>query len=349
MAKKAKRMRLPNGFGSISYLGDNRRKPYLVRKTIGKNEFGKPITKPIEPNSCFSTYNEAYQALMDYNKNPYDKSKDLTVSQVYEAWSPKRYKQLGKNRRTALESAYKRCETIHDRKINSLRTVELETLIQGSSRSDVMRIDTRSLLVSLFEHALKYEIVEKNYALLTDVISRPEASINRVVFPSKEIESLWGLREIIGVDMILVGLYTGLRPSEICELESGNVYLDKGYLIGGMKTDAGRNRIVPLHKDIITVIESHMGSDMLFKSITGKNMDYPKYQHYFGNVMKILKTKHAPHDTRHTFITRAKGDGMDEYCLKLIVGHAIVDVTEKVYTHRTYTELVQEVNKIVYF
>lgn len=62
--------------------------------------------------------------------------------------------------------------------------------------------------------------------------------------------------------------------------------------------------------------------------------------------MKRFKMSHTPHDTRHTFITKAKESGVDEYILKLIVGHAIDDITEKVYTHRTLDELKQEIEKI---
>ena len=55
---------------------------------------------------------------------------------------------------------------------------------------------------------------------------------------------------------------------------------------------------------------------------------------------------HHPHETRHTFITKAKACGMDEYILKLIVGHSIADVTERVYAHRTVEQLKSEIRKI---
>jgi integrase len=52
--------------------------------------------------------------------------------------------------------------------------------------------------------------------------------------------------------------------------------------------------------------------------------------------------------TRHTFITKAKAYNVDEYILKLIVGHSIEDITEKVYTHRTIEQLRNEIeNKII--
>lgn len=62
--------------------------------------------------------------------------------------------------------------------------------------------------------------------------------------------------------------------------------------------------------------------------------------------MQHLGLKHKPHETRHTFITRAKEAGVDEYCLKLIIGHQIGDVTERVYTHRTIDNLHREIEKI---
>ena len=62
--------------------------------------------------------------------------------------------------------------------------------------------------------------------------------------------------------------------------------------------------------------------------------------------MNVLGLKHKPHDTRHTFITRAKRYNVNEYILKLVVGHSISDITENVYTHRTTQEMLDEINKI---
>ena len=42
---------------------------------------------------------------------------------------------------------------------------------------------------------------------------------------------------------------------------------------------------------------------------------------------------------------KAKAVNMNEYILKLIVGHAIDDITEKTYTHRTIEDLHREIQK----
>lgn len=62
--------------------------------------------------------------------------------------------------------------------------------------------------------------------------------------------------------------------------------------------------------------------------------------------MKRLNMTHKPHDTRHSFITLAKTAGVNEYILKLIVGHAVEDITEKIYTHRSIEDLHREIQKI---
>lgn len=66
-------MRLPNGFGQISELkGRNLRNPFRAMVTVGTDESGRPICRTLKPKGYFKTYNEAYAALVEYNRNPYD-------------------------------------------------------------------------------------------------------------------------------------------------------------------------------------------------------------------------------------------------------------------------------------
>jgi integrase len=125
--------------------------------------------------------------------------------------------------------------------------------------------------------------------------------------------------------------------------------------MGGLKTDAGRNRIVPIHPVIWELVQKNydwakeINSTYLFNDEYGQQgtyMTYDKYRRRFDKVMKRLNLEHRPHDTRHTFVTKAKAAGMDEYILKLIVGHAIKDITEKIYTHRTIEDMQREIKKI---
>ena len=128
-------------------------------------------------------------------------------------------------------------------------------------------------------------------------------------------------------------------------------------MFGGLKTDAGRNRVVPIHSAIYDLVAANyykavaMNSEYLFNDKNGQqgtHLTYDKYRGRFEKINKRFNMSHKPHDTRHTFISAAKYVDMNEYILKLLVGHEINDVTESVYTHRTIEELAAEIEKIKY-
>ena len=51
-------------------------------------------------------------------------------------------------------------------------------------------------------------------------------------------------------------IYTGLRPTELLEIQTENVHLDEKYMVGGMKTEAGKDRIIPLNDKIIPLVKN---------------------------------------------------------------------------------------------
>ena len=63
--------------------------------------------------------------------------------------------------------------------------------------------------------------------------------------------------------------------------------------------------------------------------------------------MEKLKLEHLPHDGRHTFSTIAD-NYIDLDMKKRIMGHAIKDITQGIYTHKTAVDLVEGVNKVIF-
>lgn len=63
---------------------------------------------------------------------------------------------------------------------------------------------------------------------------------------------------------------------------------------------------------------------------------YDKYSYRLEKLIKAfeLNPEHRAHDGHNTFITMCKNAGVDEYTIKCMVGHAIIDITESVYTKR---------------
>ena len=139
-----------------------------------------------------------------------------------------------------------------------------------------------------------------------------------------------------------------------------DVDLDKNIIIGGMKTDSGTDRIVPIHPKIKELAArryteaKELGSEYLLNTTDGTKkkdrlkLTYDKYKHRFEKIIKEygMDPNHRAHDGRKQFITMCKKYNVDEYALKYIVGHKITDITERVYTDRDIEWLKEEISKV---
>ena len=216
----------------------------------------------------------------------------------------------------------------------------------------------KSMFNLLFDYAVEHEIAMVNYArnfsIDDDIIKEKEKNKKeKIPFTNEEIKKLWENIDFGFTDMVVIQLYSGWRPQELAILKVSDIDFEKNIMTGGLKTQAGKERIVPILPLIKPLLEKRyneavkLKSEYVFNDInsqTGINMTYDKYRKRFMKIMEKLDMNHTPHECRHTFITIAKSNKMDEYVLKLIVGHAIDDITEKVYTHRTVEQLRTEMN-----
>lgn len=352
-------MKLPNGYGNVSKLPGTRRNPYRARKTIGWEvdyETGKSRQKYITIG-YYPTKSAALQALAAYNEHPYDiQTQSVTFADVYEKWSETYFPTLSNNSSVrTITAAYKHCAPLHNMRMRDIRVNHLEQTIRNAEVGASTKARMKSLFNLMYRYALKHEIVDKDYAALCDSVKRPEPEIVRIPFSSDEIHALFDNLSVPFADMILIGIYTGFRPQELANLKIKDVNFSNQTITGGMKTDAGKNRLVPIHPAISKLIENDynkavkLQSEYLFNDENGQQgtyMTYDKYRGRFAKVMKKMGMSHKPHDTRHTFITMMKEADANDHVLKLLVGHAIDDITEKAYTHRTLENMRKEILKI---
>lgn len=250
-----------------------------------------------------------------------------------------------------------------------MKCIEDSFIILSNGEKRLASANTKSRIKSMFnlmfDYALENEIVDKNYARMFDlskdvIIDKQKAIRNHIPFTDFEMERLWENLDFPYVDVLLIQCYTGFRPQELGLIKVENVDFEQGVIIGGMKTAAGTNRIVPIHEKIKELVKNRydeaikLGSEYLINtndSVTHKGnikLTYDKYRHRFDKIVRRLNLneEHRAHDGRVHFITKAKQCCLDEYAIKYIVGHAIIDVTESVYTHRSIAWLCQEMQKI---
>lgn len=373
---RSKRMRLPNGFGQISEIkGQNLRKPFRAMVSVGTNSKGRPICRLLKPEAYFATYNEAYQALMEYNKNPYDLSDDISVYELYKKWTEWYFKTLkSESSWRTIESAWNYCSSVYDMRAKDLRARHIKGCmeegtanIKGEIRKPTAYIKGRikSMFNIMLDYALEYEIVDKNYARtfnVSDDIIEEQAASHRghIPFTENEMAVLWEFEGTnMTADLMLIQCYMGWRPQELGLLKTKNVNITEWTIIGGMKTEAGTNRTVPVHTKIRDIVKRYYDEavesdrEYLFScpGFTHRESDALTYDKYRQRFLKFveenhLNPDHRAHDPRVHFVTMAKNAEMDEYAIKYVVGHAITDITEKVYTQRNIEWLKSEIEKI---
>ena len=136
---KPKHRRLPNGFGSITELKNrNLRNRFWCRACVGKTPYGKPILKPLKPDAYFNTYNEAYEALVEYNKNPYDLDLSMTVEELYDKWTDEYFKNTSDAYIRTITSSWQYCSSIYSMRAKDVRARHIKGCMDEG-----FRIETR--------------------------------------------------------------------------------------------------------------------------------------------------------------------------------------------------------------
>ena len=117
--------------------------------------------------------------------------------------------------------------------------------------------------------------------------------------------------------------------------------MHENYFITGSKTEAGKDRVIPLHNKIKQMFHFCYNKGVI-QALYNQDSLYNKEKKFYSN----LGLKHTPYDCRHTFATLCYRNNLNEHIIKLIMGHHINDITKRVYTHKLISELIEEVNKI---
>ena len=364
--KISRRKRLPNGFGQITKIKDqNLRKPYRAMVTVGKNDKGRPICKLLKPVSYFSTYNEAYEALMKYGAHPYDVTHMITVKELFDMWL-KQYKDPKKSDQYYRKSigAFNKCESLHDVPIKSLEPHAIKTTIESCSKAPATVMSAKYVFNMMFDYAVENGLVDRNPSRMFHINKNIEKESKNVKnphldFSDEEMNILWkNVEHDYTVTMMIVQCCMGWRPLELLRIEVKDVDIENWMIKGGMKTEAGTDRLVPIHPQIMDIVKRLYDDAITNNSPTlfftngsngsPKSIEYRSYKKHFETVCENLNFSehHRPHDCRVHFVMACKNYGVNEYAIKYMVGHVIDDITEKVYTKRDTKWLASELSKV---
>lgn len=335
-------MKNANGTGSIIKLGGNRRRPYALKITTGYTIDGKQSRKII---GYYATKKDALNGLLEYNQNKNIFISDMTFKNTYDMWSKNHFENVNKQTIKTIKNIYNSYVfKFNNYKIKDIKLIELQSFInvlKDSGLSTGTLKQVKSVLNMVFNYALKNEYINKNMIEFLD-IGKHKKVLERKIFTNEEIKILWDNEGKRDIDIILILIYTGLRVNELLTLENTKINIECRYIRAGSKTEAGKDRLIPISYKILPLITRYikLNNKYLFQTKTGNFLMYNNYRQNFKKIIKkIGLQEHTIHDTRHTFATLLSNVDANKTSIKNIIGHSDYGITEKIYTHKDIEEL----------
>jgi integrase len=285
-------------------------------------------------------------------------------------------KPFGRHYCRSMITAYHTCENLYDKVYKELRTSDFMNHLKDSGKKNEPQRQIINLFNQLDKYALQEDIIDKGYSqfITTTTTNRKEIKNSQTVIPQKDkiftyeqIAYLWDFKsklkeearynrkdkEIFIRDFWLMLLYTGTRADELLSVYTNNVFLNHNYFIGGLKTEAGINREIPIHPDIKPIFEKYYNfdSEFLFIQPNRNKIDYDFYlYHYKYNFKEFhpFVANHTAHDARHTLRTELEKNNIKQIIINSIIGHSNDDIGKDVYSHVSIEEKLEAIKFITY-
>lgn len=343
-----KKRRRPKGSGSVYKLGGTRVRPYVA------------LTSKREVLGTYETSGEAVQALDAYNaQNTSAAQLKCTFADAYKKWKAQpKFAKLSTDMIKGYELAYGKAFPLYDRQMRELKTEDYQQIIdqmveKGLSRSFCEK--ERTLFSQLCEWAMAQDIINKNYASLLQLPAATGKAERTLT--SSEIEQIRSYQndpkfgQTAQIAMVL--LYTGMRIDELLSMRCEDVHLKERYMQGGEKTEAGKNRIIPILDPIYKIIGFWMldsGCEWLIPSKAGTKLDKRNVATKFRALMQQCQIEGVhPHTLRHTASSKMVECGLEKTAVQAILGHKSFSTTANKYvSHNDPAYLLQEMQKMKY-
>lgn len=350
-------MRLPNGFGNVSKLPGNRRKPYRVRVTVGweMDEAAGINRQKFKTIGYYETKEEGLIALGNYHQTPYDMdSSKITFAEVFEKWSAEHYPKVSDSNVKGYNAAYRLCTMLYKMRFTDIRLAHLQGVIDTCGKNYPTLRKLKALFSQLYKFAMRNDLCGKDYSQHIDIkqyYDKNPNALDRKPFTKEEVQKVWNWKDSNEyMTVILMLIYSGVRIGELLDLKKENVNLSEKWIdIKASKTKAGIRK-VPIAEKVLPLFEYWMNKndcEYLLSTPEGKHFDYRNYyDSYWMPLIEQMGMQHRPHDTRHTCISLLTVAGVQDKIIKKIVGHKGQSVTEVVYTHFEIQELLEAINKI---
>lgn len=314
---------------------------YQVTVTVGWYiENGKRKRRTI--TKTFAKKSDAVNAaatLRDTRPQPTETLRDLREMYI----AGKNYTQLSKSQQNKLSYAWTRLRPIELRPIAELTIDDLQQTVDLATATYYPAHDMQVMLSHLYELAIRREIVTTNKSRYLDLPPQPRAK--REVWTDEEVDRMWqDYRDgNYFTGYILIMCYCGLRYGELATIRLEDVHLDERYMIGGIKTEAGIDRVIPIAASVYPIVRMLYNTHAEKLLEDGQNSFYARY----WETISRLNLRHLPPQTgRHYYFTGLTAAGIQAGIITETGGHASYMTTMRNYVRISLADKLNAVDQI---
>lgn len=327
-----KTLKRANGTGSVYKLSGRRTRPWVAAKN-------KLII------GYYAKKTDALDALARLVGKDISERYNMTFKEVFEEWRQEHYREIGKSGAVSYDRAFEIYSELHERKFRDLRTIDFQSAIDsnaGKAHSTLSKY--KQLTTQLSEWAVREEIVSRNFAKYVKLPE--ERKKEKEIFSEEDIEKLSNSKEE-AAKIILMLIYTGMRIGELFTLPISGYH--ETYLIGGEKTEAGRNRVIPIRPEgraLFAEMNAAATGDLLISGYKGaKDISNFRKREYYPLLERLHIERKTPHATRHTFASWAVANDVQPEYIQKMLGHSRYETTANTYVHADVESLVKAVER----
>lgn len=331
-AEKRKTLKRANGMGTVYKLSGRRTRPWVAAKN-------RTIV------GYYAKKTEALEALERLSGKDISARYNMTFAEVFAEWKVEHFRTIGESGVASYNRAFDIFTKLHPLKFRDLRTVDFQAVIDenaGKKHNTVAKY--KQLITQMSEWAVREEIITTNYARFVKLAG--EKPKEKEIFSPEDIEKLRNDGSP-AAKIVLALIYTGMRIGELFSMPCDGYH--ENYLIGGEKTEAGRNRIIPIRPEgrmYFAELAANATGELLISGYKGQH-DAANFRKrdYYPLLERLGIEKKTPHATRHTFASWAVSSGVKPELLQKMLGHASYDTTANIYVHADAEQLVAAVEQ----
>lgn len=257
--RESPRLKASSGNGSITRMSGTRRKPWLLRMPIPDPHTGITVMKAV---GTYVTREEAEAVRAEMMKRPATPYQDSTLQDCFRMFKESReYKGRSDKARELYDIAWKYLRPLWHFKIAALYAQDFQNILDkmaDNGLSQSMLEKERTLISKLYRTAIGWRVVDANLASVLKVEGRK--SPEREIFTDEQVTLILSQKNTPTGQMVIALLACGVRIYELLHFKHEDFHRTESgaYLIGGCKTEAGRNRIIPILDFGIPVLNMRM-------------------------------------------------------------------------------------------